>query len=72
MDTVGLKEFRENLTEYERRVKKGQSFVILKRSKPIFTVSPVDEGGWETVIDFTQFKKEGISAEDLLARLQRL
>lgn len=72
MNTVGLKEFRENLVEYERRVKRGQTFVIMKRSKPIFTVSPVDEGGWETVIDFSQFKKNGISANVLLARLKRL
>jgi antitoxin (DNA-binding transcriptional repressor) of toxin-antitoxin stability system len=69
---VGLKQFRENLAEYEKRVKAGASFVVVKRSKPIFTVSPVDEGAWETVIDFTKFRKNGIPARELLARLKKM
>lgn len=69
---IGLKELRENLQVYEKKVRSGHSFVVMKRSKPIFKISPVDEGGWETVIDFTKFRKQGISARELLARLKRI
>lgn len=68
---VGLKELRENLKTYEKKVRQGHSFLVMKRSRPIFKISPVDEGGWETVIDFTKFRKGGISAMDLLARLRK-
>lgn len=73
MDSIiGLKELRENLQRYEKRVREGHSFIVMKRSKPIFKISPVDEGEWETVIDFTKFRKDGISAKELLARLKKL
>lgn len=70
--TVGLKEFRENLSVYERQIKKGDSFVIMKRSTPMFVVGPVDQGGWETVIDFTEFDPEGVPADVLLKKLRSL
>lgn len=69
---IGLKQLRENLGTYEKLVKKGRSFIVMKRSKPIFTIGPVEEAGWETVIDFTKFKKGGISAKTLLETLKRL
>ncbi len=67
---IGLKELRENLGGYEKLIKKGRSFIVMKRSKPIFTIGPVDDGGWETVVDFTKFKKGGISAKTLLEMLK--
>jgi antitoxin (DNA-binding transcriptional repressor) of toxin-antitoxin stability system len=67
---IGLKELRKNLGNYEKLIKAGRSFVVMKRSKPIFTIGPVEQGGWETVIDFTHFRKNGISAKELLARLK--
>lgn len=67
---VNLKELRENMAKYAKRVEQGDSFIVMKRSKPLFRISPVNEEGWETVIDFTQFKKGGISAVELLARLK--
>ncbi len=69
---IGLKEFRENLGEYEKLVQKGRSFVVMKRSKPIFTIGPVDDGEWETVIDFTKFRKNGIPINELIERLKKL
>lgn len=69
---IGLKELREHLPTYEKRVREGRSFIVMKRSKPIFKIGPVDEGGWETVVDFTKFRKGGISAKELLARLRKL
>jgi antitoxin (DNA-binding transcriptional repressor) of toxin-antitoxin stability system len=69
---IGLKELRENLGNYERLVKTGRSFIVMKRSKPIFTIGPVDTDEWETVIDFTKFRKGGIPASELIKMLERL
>ncbi len=68
---VGLKELRENMEKYASLIKKGKSFIVVKRSKPLFKISSIDEddGLWETVIDFTKFRKSGIPAEELLNRL---
>ena len=68
---VGLKELRENMEKYASLVKKGKSFIVVKRSKPLFKISSIDEddGLWETVIDFTKLRKGGIPAEELLDRL---
>ncbi|MBI5153113.1 MAG: hypothetical protein HZA36_01505 [Parcubacteria group bacterium] len=68
---VGLKELRQNMETYASEVKKGKSFIIVKRSKPIFKLSPPDEDMdlWECVIDGTKIKKGGIPLVDLLARL---
>jgi len=68
---VGLKELRENMEKYASLIKKGRSFIVVKRSKPLFKISSIDEddGLWETVIDFTKLRKGGIPAEELLSRL---
>ena len=67
---VGLKELRENVGLYAKRVSGGDSFIVVKRSKPLFKISPVDEDDqWETIIDFTKIKKGGVPLDDLLARL---
>lgn len=73
---IGLRELRENTEEYISQVKKGKSFTVVRRSKPIFRVTPVDEWGdegiWETVIDFTKIKKDGVPATDVLRALSEL
>ncbi len=69
---INLKEFRENVAKYESRIQKGDSFIVMRRSKPLFKISPIDEEGWETVIDFTEFRKGGISASELIKILQSL
>ncbi len=68
---VGLKELRENMEKYASLIKRGKSFIIVKRSKPLFKISSIDEddGLWETVIDFTKLRKGGIPAEELLSKL---
>ena len=68
---VGLKELRENMEKYASLIRKGRSFIVVKRSKPLFKISSVDEDDelWEAVIDFTKLRKGGISAEELLSRL---
>ena len=68
--TVGLKELRENLETYIERVKEGDSFIVLKKSKAVFKISPPeDDNLWEPVIDFTKIKKGGTPIADLLSRL---
>jgi len=70
MNIIGLKELRENVDTYITEVKKGKTFLVIKRSKPIFKIIPPDEEElWETVVDFTKISKSGISADELLAHL---
>lgn len=73
---IGLKDLRENTERYISHVKKGMSFLVVRRSKPIFRVSPVDEWGdegvWETVVDFTKVNKKGVLVADVIASLKRL
>lgn len=84
---IGLKEFNKNSDLYAQRVKKGQSFIVVKQSKPMFRISsPVfsvpdvpemsleeaDGPGWKTVIDFTKIKKGGVPAEEVLQALKNI
>jgi prevent-host-death family protein len=41
VDTVGIRELRDRLTVYLRRVRAGQSLVILDRQTPVARISPV-------------------------------
>lgn len=71
---VGLKELRENMETYIKRVDKGESITVFRRSTPLFRLTPVDadEIGWETVIDFTKETGQGISGKELLATMKRM
>jgi len=65
--TVGLRELRENIENYINQVNKGKSFIVLRRSKPVLKISsPDDEESWETVVDFTEFSHNGVSAKEVL------
>ncbi len=69
-NTVSLKNLREQLPKYIDAVAKGQSFTVVKRSKPIFQISPVnDEGSWQTIADFTQINDRGVPADEVLEQL---
>lgn len=71
---IGLKQLRENVNKYVSEVNKGKSFTVVKKSRPVFRIVPPDEDDsmWETVVDFTEFYKEGIPARELLKRLRAL
>lgn len=71
---VGLKELRENMETYIKRVNKGESITVFRRSTPLFRISPVDseEIGWETVVDFTKIDSTGIDAKQVLAALKKM
>ncbi len=66
---ITLKSLRENMQDYARKVKRGASFIVLKRSKPLFKISPIEGGLWEEVIDFTKIQKGGVDIKALLNRL---
>jgi len=70
---LGLKELRENMSKYVSQVKGGRSFVVVRKSKPIFKMVPPEaEERWETVADFTKINKNGVSAQEVLKALRKL
>lgn len=69
---VGLKELRANMETYIKRIEKGESLTVTRRSTPLFVISPVDdEGQWGTVIDFVKETGKGMPMEELLESLKR-
>ena len=62
------------MQKYASRVEKGESFIIVKKSKPVFKISAVeeDDGLWETVVDFTKINKTGVPAKEVLKALRQL
>jgi prevent-host-death family protein len=68
---VSLKELREQFPKYIDAVAKGQSFTIVKRSRPIFQIGPVsDDGEWQTIADFTSVSQQGVAAAEVLKALE--
>jgi prevent-host-death family protein len=68
-------DLRENMETYIKRVHKGESLTVVRRSEPVFRITPVevdDEEGWETVIDFTKIRKSGVPAEEVQAAIQKI
>ncbi len=57
------------MQKYSQKVKQGQSFVVFKRSQPLFRITPIEEELWEEVIDFTKTKKGGVDIDEILKRL---
>jgi len=66
---IGLKSLRNNMQEYVKKIQKGSSFIVFRKSKPLFKISPIEEDLWQEVIDFTKIQKGGVDIKDLLQRL---
>lgn len=69
---IGVKELRENLSVYTDQVRRGKSFTVVRRSKPLFMMVPINEddgGNWERVADFTKINKNGVDAREVLKYL---
>lgn len=67
---VGVKDLRKNLDEYIDQITKGNSFIVVRRSKPVFNITPVTEDDdWEEVADFTKIKNGGVKITEILSRL---
>ena len=73
---IGLKDLRENMASYINNIEKGKSFVVVRRSRPIFRIVPIDEwgdeGGWETVLDFRKIRRDGVPVDEVISSLERL
>jgi len=61
------------MESYISEVSKGKSFTVVRRSTPIFKLSPVnewgDEGTWEIVLDLNKEGSRGVKNENFLKRL---
>lgn len=67
---IALKDLRLNMDKYASEVKAGKSFIVLKQSKPLFKISPVDEDSrWEEAVNLTKVKKGGVNIDELLKAL---
>jgi len=70
---VSLKEIRTKLTEYTKRVEEnGEAFLVLRKSKPVFKIVPVEEDSWETVVDFTKINPKGVPVVKVKKALQEM
>ena len=67
---IGLKEFRAGVSKVAGKIVKGESFIVVKRSKPLFRLSSVnEEENWQTLIDFTKIKKGGVPIEEIISAI---
>lgn len=70
-NTISLRQLREHFPEYIDAINQGESFTVMKRSKPVFRIGPVaDDGNWETIADFTTIDNKGVAADDILRELE--
>ena len=68
---IGLKELRERADTYIRQAARGKSFLVVRRSRPIFRITPPEEASdlWEAAVDFTKVKRGGVALKEILRRL---
>ena len=70
---VSLKELRAQFPKYIAAAGRGKSFTVIKRSRPVFRITPIDsEDAWEAVVDFTTIKKGGVDVHELLERIETI
>lgn len=74
---ISIKELRSNLANVADLVERGESFRVIRRSKPSFIIMRVDaelpEEQWETVVDFTEGgKTSGVPIQDVLKALRSI
>lgn len=68
---IGLRELREHIDTYITQVKRGRSFIVVRRSRPVLKISSPEEEAelWEEAIDFTRIRRGGVAITELLSRL---
>jgi len=47
MTIIGMKELRQHASQIAERAQKGEHFTVVKRSKPVFTISPPENENME-------------------------
>ena len=74
---ISIKELREHLAEFADLVEHGESFRVIRRSKPSFMIMKIEEDAsereWATVIDFTDGgKKTGVPLAAAVETLKKM
>ena len=74
---ISMKELRAHLANVADRVEHGESFRVIRRSKPSFIIMNVNaeapEEGWETVVDFTNGGKTvGVPAKEVMKIIKKI
>ncbi len=76
---IGLRELREHVAKYAAQVARGQSFIVVKQSKPLFRITPLEEvdpvedaKGYKTIIDFTKIRKGGVPFKEILSAIKSM
>lgn len=73
---LSIKELRAHLSDVADRAERGESFRIIRRSKPSFIIMSIDaeipEEGWETVVDFTDGgRTKGVPIKEVLEEMKK-
>ena len=74
---ISIKELRTHLSDVADQVEKGESFRVIRRSKPSFLIMKIDADvsaeEWETVVDFTDGgKKTGMPVEEVMKIIKKI
>ena len=79
MQSISIKDLRQNLSKVADASSAGQEFTVFRRSKPAFKIVPIDSNetnsdeNWVDFIDFTEGgKTEGMLAEDVIELLESI
>lgn len=67
MNRVGVRELRQNLSVYLRRVKRGESLEVTERGEPVARLVPLSTGDryWDRLIAEGKVRPASGSIEDL-------
>ena len=74
---ISIKELRNQLSDIADRAERGESFRVIRRSKPSFIIMKIgadlEEEGWETVVDFTDGgKTTGVPIQDVIKVIRKI
>ncbi len=74
---ISIKELRLRLSDVADRVENGESFRVIRRSKPAFIIMKVGaempDEKWETVVDFTDGgRTQGVPLEEVMKEMKKL
>lgn len=68
---MSLKDFRIKLSQYTKTIEEDhKSLLVLRKSKPVFRVVPIDHEDWATIADFTEISQTGAPVQKVLAALK--
>jgi antitoxin (DNA-binding transcriptional repressor) of toxin-antitoxin stability system len=58
---IGIKQLHKDLSKISEQAKKGQSFIVVKNSKPVFRIEPMESLGKPryTLKDFEKIRFKG-------------